>query len=202
MALVPVAQSMGQIAAVGDHLQQLGNQRKHRNPWLKMLYQGIRSLISLMPNSYNVNIAVNEMRLDEEDKDLIEFSVSYVRAMEASGHIVWRDLGACLDLLGPTYSADRFIPDLSPKRNWTAADSVLHLFNDNKKETRHRSWAHEQWQDNQFVWGRYVTDSKWAIKDGGQIMDIVKALQEILEADDEVRGDPGNFQDHLSFLSA
>ena len=39
------------------------------------------------------------------------------------------------------------------------------------------------------------------IKDGGQIMDIVKALQEILEADDEVRGDPGKFQDHLSFLS-
>ena len=75
---------MGQIAAVGDHLQQMGTQRKHRTPWLKRLYQGVRSLISLMPNSYNVNIAVNEMRLDEEDKDLIEFSVSYVRAMEAS----------------------------------------------------------------------------------------------------------------------
>ena len=156
---------MGQIAAVGDHLQQMGTQRKHRNPWLKMRYQGIRSLISLMPNSYNVNIAVNEMRLDEEDKDLIEFSVSYVRAMEASGHIVWRDLGACMDLLGTTYSGElaRYIPDLGPKRNWTAADSVLHLFNDNKKETRHRSWAHEQWQDNQFIWGRFVTDSKWAI---------------------------------------
>ena len=156
-----------------------------------------------MPNSYNVNIAVNEMGLDEKDKDLIEFSVSYVRAMEASGHIVWKDLGACMDLLGATYSGelDRYIPDLGPKRNWTAADSVLHLFNDNKKETRHRSWAHEQWQDNQFVWGRYVTDSKWAINDGGHIMDIVKALQEILEADDEVRGDPGKFQDHLSFLS-
>ena len=153
MALVPVAQSMGQIAAVGDHLQQLGNQRKHRNPWLKMLYQGIRSLISLMPNSYNVNIAVNEMRLDDEDKDLIEFSVSYVRAMEASGHIVWRDLGACMDMLGNTYSGDldRYIPDLAPKRNFTAADSVLHLFNDNKKDTRHRSWPHEQWQDNHFI---------------------------------------------------
>ena len=127
MALVPVAQSMGQIAAVGDHLQQSGNQSKHRNPWLKMLYQGIRSLINLMPNTYQVNVAVNEMALDERDKELIEFSVSYVRTMEASGHIVWKDLGACLDLLGPTYSAelDRFIPDLGPKRNWTAADSVL-----------------------------------------------------------------------------
>ena len=57
---------MGQIAAVGDHLQQLGNQRKHRSPWLKMLYQGIRSLINLMPNTYNVNVAVNEMGLDEQ----------------------------------------------------------------------------------------------------------------------------------------
>ena len=71
MALVPVAQSMGQIAAVGDHLQQLGNQRKHRNPWLKMLYQGIRSLINLMPNTYQVNVAVNEIGLDERDKELM-----------------------------------------------------------------------------------------------------------------------------------
>ena len=105
-----------------------------------------------MPNTYQVNVAVNEMALDEKDKELIEFSVSYVRTMEAQGHIVWKDLSACLDLLGPTYSAelDRFIPDLSPKRNWTAADSVLTLSNDHsQKETRHRSWAHEQWQDNQ-----------------------------------------------------
>ena len=64
MALVPVAQSMGQIAAVGDHLQQSGNQRKHRNPWLKMLYQGLRSLINLMPNTYLVNMIVNSMDLD------------------------------------------------------------------------------------------------------------------------------------------
>ena len=71
-----------------------------------MLYQGIRSLINLMPNTYQVNVAVDEMGLDEKDKELIEFSVSYVRTMEASGHIVWKDLGACLDLLGPTYSAE------------------------------------------------------------------------------------------------
>ena len=40
-----------------------------------------------------------------------------------------------MDLLGATYSGelDRYIPDLGPKRNCTAADSVLHLFNDNKK---------------------------------------------------------------------
>ncbi len=67
-----------------------------------------------MPNSYTINIAVNEMGLDEKDKELIEFSVSCVRTMEASGHIVWKDLSACMDLLGATYSAelDRFIPDL------------------------------------------------------------------------------------------
>ena len=54
-----------------------------------------------------------KMGLDEKDKELIEFSVSYVRTMEASGHIVWKDLSACMDLLGTTYSAelDRFIPD-------------------------------------------------------------------------------------------
>ena len=32
-------------------------------------------------------------------------------------------------------------------------------------------------------------------------MDIVKALEKLLETDDEVGGDPGKFQDHLSFLS-
>ena len=32
-------------------------------------------------------------------------------------------------------------------------------------------------------------------------MDIVKALEKLLETDDEVRGDPDKFQDHLSFLS-
>ena len=101
MAPVPVAQSMGQIAEVGDHLQQSGNQRKHGNPWLKMLHQGLRSFINLMPNTYQVNVAVNEMDLDKRDKELLEFSVSYVRTMEDQGHIVWKDLSACLDLLGP-----------------------------------------------------------------------------------------------------
>ena len=46
-----------------------------------------------------------------------------------------------------------------------------------------------------------MSDSKWAIKDGGHIIDIVKALEELLESDDGVGGDPGKFQDHLSFLS-
>ena len=57
---------MGQIEAVGDHLQQSGNQRKHRNPWLKMLYQGLRSLSNLMPNAYQVNVAVNDMDLEKK----------------------------------------------------------------------------------------------------------------------------------------
>ena len=198
---------MGEVAAVGDHLQQSAeSQPRSRNPWLKMIYQGLRAMINLMPNSYQINQNVNCMELDkhEHDKDFLEFSASYFRMMHDEGNYVWRDLTACIDMMGATYSSelDRFIPDLAPKRNFTAADSVLTLFNDaSPKVNRHRDWATEQWQENQHVWSRFISQSKWAIRDGGHILDIIEGLQHLIDNDAEVGGDPSMFQDHVNFLS-
>ena len=63
---------------------------------------------------------------------------------------------------------DKYIPDMLPKKNWTASDSVLTIFNSGSP-TDNRSWADEQWMDNKYVWERYITESVWAIKDGGHI---------------------------------
>ena len=126
MASTSAVRQMGEVAAVGDHLQQSAeSQPRSRNPWLKMIYQGLRVMINLMPNSYQINQNVNYMELDkhEHDKDLLEFSASYFRMMQDEGNYVWQDLTACVDMLGTTYSSElgRFIPDLAPKLNFTAA---------------------------------------------------------------------------------
>ena len=121
---------MGEVVAVGDHLQQSAeSQPRSRNPWLRLMYQGLRAMINIMPNSYQINQNVNFMELykPEHDKDLLDFSASYFRMMQDEGHYVWQDLSACVDMLGATYSSDldRFVPDLAPKRNFTVSDSVL-----------------------------------------------------------------------------
>ena len=74
MASTSAVRQMGEVAAVGDHLQQSAeSQPRSRNPWLKMIYQGLRAMINLMPNSYQINQNVNYMELDkhEHDKDLL-----------------------------------------------------------------------------------------------------------------------------------
>ena len=108
--------------------------------------------------------------------------------MQDAGNYVWQALTACVDMLGATYSSelDRFVPDLAPKRNFTAADSVLTLFNDaSPKVNRHRDWATEQWQENQHVWSRFISKSYWAIRDGGTIPAIIAGLQTIVGKDGE-----------------
>ena len=76
---------MGANAAEGDLSQQ--TQRKSRSLWLKMLYQGVRAFINLLPDAYQVNMLVNTMDLDHKDEELIEFSVAYIRSMEQQEHI-------------------------------------------------------------------------------------------------------------------
>ncbi len=68
-------QQMGANAAEGDLSQQ--TQRRNRNPWLKMLYQGVRAFINLMPDALQVNMAVNTMDLDQKGGGSIQFSVAY-----------------------------------------------------------------------------------------------------------------------------
>ena len=105
-------------------------------------------------------------------------------------------------MFGSNYleALDKYIPDMDKKKNWTASDSVLTIFNSaSPKECR--DWASQQWMDNEFCWDQYVTESVWAIKDGGLIEDIMAKLKEKLAADPWVRGDPSRFTDHLSFLT-
>ena len=156
---------MCEVVAVGDHLRQSpDSQPRSRNPWLRLIYNGLRAMINIMPNSYQVNQNVNIMELykPEHDKDLLILSASYLRMMQDEGNYVWQDLSAFIDMLGATYSSDldRFVPDLAPKRNFTASDSVLTLFNDvSPQVNRHRDWATEQWVENQHVWSRFISES-------------------------------------------
>ena len=191
---------MGANAAEGDLSQQ--TQRKSRSLWLKLLYPGVRAFINVMPDALQVNMLVNTMALDHKDEELIEFSVAYIRSMEQQEHIKWGGLDPILDMFGTNYieALDRHIPDMDKKKNWTASDSVLTIFNSaSPKECR--SWADQQWMDNKFCWDQYITESVWAIKDGGLIEDIMAKLKEKLAADPWVRGDPSRFTDHLSFLT-
>ena len=73
-------QQMGATAAEGDLSQQ--TQRKSRPLWLKMIYQGVRAFINLMPDALQVKMLVNTMALDQKDEELIQFSVAYIRTME------------------------------------------------------------------------------------------------------------------------
>ena len=198
--MAAVSQTMGANAAEGDLSQQ--TQRRTRNPWLKMLYQGVRAFINLMPDALQMNRAVNTMDLDQKDEDLIQFSVADIRSIEQHEHIKWGGLHPILDMFGSNYleALDRYIPDMLPKKNWTASDSVLTIFNSGSPKDN-RSWADEQWMDNKYVWERYITESVWAIKDSGQIEDIMAKLQQAMADDPEVRGDPSRFTDHLSFLT-
>ena len=191
---------MGANAAEGDLSQQ--TQRRTRNPWLKMLCQGVRAFINLMPDALQMNRAVNTMDLDQKDVELVQFSVAYIRSMEQHEHIKWGGLDPILDMFGSNYieALDRYIPDMLPKKNWTASDSVLTIFNSGSPKDN-RSWADEQWMDNKYVWERYITESVWAIKDGGHIEEIMAKLQQAMAEDPEVRGDPSRFTDHLSFLT-
>ena len=131
-----------------------------------------------MPDALQVNMLVNTMALDQKDEEFIDFSVAYIRSMEQQEHIKWGGLDPILDMFGPKYldALDRYIPDMDKKKNWTASDSVLTIFNSaSPKECR--SWADQQWMDNKFCWDQCVTESVWAIKDGGLIEDIMAKLK-------------------------
>ena len=124
------------------------------------------------------------MDLDQKDEDLVQFSVAYIRSMEQHEHVKWGGLDPILDMFGSNYleALDRYIPDMDKKKNWTASDSVLTIFNSGSPKDN-RSWADEQWMYNKYVWERYITESIWAIKDSGHIEDIMAKLQQAL-ADD------------------
>ena len=76
MASTSAVRQMGEIVAVGDHLRQSpDSQPRSRNPWLRLIHNGLRAMINIMPNSYQVNQNVNIMELykPEHDKDLLIF---------------------------------------------------------------------------------------------------------------------------------
>ena len=94
---------------------------------------------------------------------------------------------------------DQFIPDLAPKKQWCASDSVLSIYNSaSPKEMR--PWT-EQWAENSYVHDKFISESIWCIRDAGKIEDILKCLKEALDKDPDVRGDPSRFTDHLTLFS-
>ena len=70
--MASAAQNVAAFAAEGD-LEQQGTQtqRSARSPWLKMLYKGIRAIISLMHEAFENNRIVNGMNLDHNDDALV-----------------------------------------------------------------------------------------------------------------------------------
>ena len=88
-------------------------------------------------------------------------------------HIKYRNKDAILGMFTKDMIPylDQFIPDLAPKKQWCASDSVLSICNSaSLKEMR--SWKDEKWAENKYV-REQKSDSVWCIKDAGKIEDIL-----------------------------
>ena len=164
----------GQVAAGGDSLRQ--------SPWDTLIYQGLRALVNLMPGAYQVNQNLNQMELQLNRRELLEFTASYLHNSQTSVHIKWSDLNACISMLGATHSPDldRFIPDVAPKKNFVASDSVLTLFNG----VPTRDWP-TMWHENKHVWSKYTSESCWAVRDSATILEILVGMQTIVANNSE-----------------
>ena len=194
--MAAAAQNVGALAAEGDLARQV--QRPGRSPWMKLLYKGLRAFINLMPQEFEVNRGVNMMNLDQNDDQLVEFSSAFILARQTEEHIKYRNLEVIMGMFNKDMLPylDQFIPDLLPKKQWCASDSVLSIYNSaSPKEMR--SWE-EQWAENNYVHETNISGSVWCIRGEWKIEDIVKCLKEALEKDPDVRGDPLRFSDHLT----
>ena len=148
--MAAAAHNVGAQAAEGDLAQQV--QRGGRSPWLKLLYQGVRAFINIMPGAFETNRGVNLRNLDQNDDDLVDFARAYIGQMKAGEHIKYKNMDAILDMFSKDMIEylDKFIPDMAPKKQWCASDSVLSIYNSaSPKEMR--SWKDEQWAENKYL---------------------------------------------------
>ncbi len=127
--MAAAAHNVGARAAEGDLAQQV--QRPGRSLWMKLLYQGLRAFISIMPGAFETNRGVNLMNLDQNDDVLVDFARAYIGQMQAGEHIKYRHMDVILDMFSRDMLdyLDKFIPDLAPKKQWCASDSVLSIYN-------------------------------------------------------------------------
>ena len=155
--MASAAQNVAAFAAEGD-LEQQGTQRQNpaRSPWLKLLYKGLREIISLMPEALENNRIVNGMCLGQDDDALVDFSKAFITSKQTELEIKYPNLQPILDFYdkdpaaGDRSHLDAFFPDLNKKKAWIASDSVLHLYiPDKPKEFRKLT---EQWRENSRVW--------------------------------------------------
>ena len=162
--MASAAQNVAASAAEGDLVQQgTQMQRPARSPWLKKLYKRLRAFISLMPEAFENNRIVNVMNLDHDDEALVQFSKAFILAKESTGDIKYRNLGPIMSLFDKDMLPylDKFVPDVLPKKQWAAFDSVLHMFSSDKP-TEQRTFE-EQWQENEFVWKPFISESVFCI---------------------------------------
>ena len=179
MASSAMQDDMAKVAAGGDSLRQ----------WKSLVYQGLRAAVNLMPDSYQSNQVLNSMTLKDDLDALCGFTSAYLRKVQSEGHIKWRYLDAVIEVLAATRAGtlDRFIPDVAPKKNFTASESVLTLFNDWCGPTR--TWE-TMWDDNKQIWAQHICESHFAVRDSATITEICAGLQSILSQHASVSGDP------------
>ena len=158
---------LGQVAAGGDSLRQ--------SQWNSLVYSGLRAAVNLMPDSYQFNQVLNSMTLKDDMDELCGFASAFFRKVQSEGHIKWRYLDAVIEVLANTRagSLDRFVPDVAPKQNYTASDSVLTLFNSWSGPTR--TWE-TMWDENKQIWAKHISESHFAVRDSATITEILRGL--------------------------
>ncbi len=123
---------MGSVGAQGD-LEQSGV-NLNRSPCLKMLYKGLRSFISVMPDALENQRMVANMGLEYDDDALCDVSKVFITSKQTELEITYPNLQPILSLYDKTAAGDRshldaYFPDLNKKKVWVASDSVLELYN-------------------------------------------------------------------------
>ncbi len=150
-----------------------------QSQWNSLVYSGLRAAVNLMPDSYQFNQVLNSMTLKDDMDELCGFASAFFRKVQSEGHIKWRYLDAVIEVLANTRagSLDRFVPDVAPKQNYTASDSVLTLFNSWSGPTR--TWE-TMWDENKQIWAKHISESHFAVRDSATITEICAGLQSIL----------------------
>ena len=92
------------------------------------------------------------MNLDQNDDDLVDFARAHIGQMKVGEHIKHKNMDAILDMFSKDMIEylDKFIPDMAPKKQWCASDSVLSIYNSGSPKDM-RSWKDEQWPENKYV---------------------------------------------------
>ena len=148
---------------------------------MKLLYKGLRAFINLMPQAFEVNRGVNMMNLDQNDDQLVEFSRAFILARQTEEHIKYRNLGVIMSMFDKDMLPylDKFVPDLMPKKQWGATDSVLSMYNSGSPKEM-RSWE-EQWAENNYVHEKIFLGQFGASGTQGKLKTLLNALKKRLK---------------------